>query len=420
MPVPTSLFPVAESFSAIGREIGGAGVAPTTFTTIPVAAYEPEDLATWLDDKSLRGSMVPTYDVLQGPIWAGHTIPSSFVYPDTIGHILHNLFGDYSATGAAVAPNTTLTAPAVAGATTLTVAVGTSFTVGMFIQISTAAAAEIVKVLSGASTSITLDPTTPLRLNHASSDAVTNTAAPYVHLFSTQNPGYTSGAINGQPPSHTWIHRTQIPTSGNKLAVQYAYWCLSDFELSGNAMGACVWNGKSLSFDHAYPSALVAPAPSAIRGQPAWQSKVGIAGPATGGTQVFQIAEWQFSWARSLEEYLTAQGSQAPYVFGRGPLGATFKLMFSPTIDESALTLMLNNTQPQVQVIQTNGLGGAAQQSIQIDALLSGFKKSKLSAAKNLFGYDVEGELIANTTNAGNSLGYSTSKVTLTNAVPTY
>src|SRR5215467_6673640 len=104
MPVPTTLYPVSESFSAIGREIGGAGVAPTTFVTVPVAAYEPEDLATWLDDKSLRGSMVPTYDTLQGPIWAGHTVPSSFVYMDTIGHMLLNIFGDYSATGAAVAP----------------------------------------------------------------------------------------------------------------------------------------------------------------------------------------------------------------------------------------------------------------------------------------------------------------------------
>lgn len=422
MPVPTSIFPVNEQASLIGRELTSSVVAPA-LVTIPVAGYEPEDLATWLDDKSMRGSLVPTYDTLQGPIWAGHTIPTSFVYPDTFGHPLLNLFGDYTSTGQAAAPNTTINnGPGYPAGTTgsITVVSGTSFTNGMWIQIDSGTLAEIVQITGSTATTVVINANTPTRFAHANAATVTNTTAAYTHVFSTQGPAYASGQPNGQPPSHTWVHRTLIPGTANHLAVQYLYWCLSDITLNFNAMGACVWSGKSLSWDHAYPTVTPTVSPSAVRGQPAWRFIAGLAGPASGGTQVLNIAEAELTFARVLEEYVTGQGSQNPYLFGRGPLGGTFKLVFSPAIDETALTFMLANTQPQMQIIQSNGVGGAGQQSIQIDAQLAAFKRSKLSAAKNMFGFDVDGELIGNATNVGNSGGFSVAKITLVNAVPSY
>jgi hypothetical protein len=421
---PTTLFPVAESCVLYGRESAPATVA-TTFVTIPVPAFEPEDLATWVHDVSLRGSMVMDYDNIQGPIWAEHTIPTSPVYLDTIPHLLWNLFGDYVAAGTSAAPSTTLTANSSVGATTLTVAAAASFTNGMWIQIDTGLLSEIVQVLSGVSTTITLQASTPTRFSHLSTVTVTNTTGPYTHQFTELNTGGTTGQINGQPPTGTFIHRSQIPGSANHLAVQYLYGCMSEITITGNAMGALTWSGKALSYDHAYPSVTPTVAPSAIRAQPAWRSIVGgptvatpAGGPASGGTLSNQIAEWEVTFTRSLEEYSTNIGQQAPYAFGRGPVSGALKLTYSPTIDEIPLLTMLNNAIPQLQFLLTNGLAGTSLLGMTIDAQAGSYEKAKVSAARNMFGYDVTGILIGNTTNVGNSGGYANGKVTVQNQVP--
>lgn len=428
MAPPTTLFPVAESAVLVGRE-ATPGTVAASVVTIPVPAFEPEDLATWVHDVSLRGSMVLDYDDIQGPIWAEHTIPTSPVYIDTIGHLLWNLWGDYATSGTAVAPNTTLSSGVAAGVTSLPVAAGGSFTANMWIQIDTAAGylSEIVQVLSATAGTITLQAATPTRFSHLTGVTVTNTTAPYQHFFSTLNTGGTSGIINGQPPTDTLIHRSQIPGTANHLAVQYLYGCMSEITITGNAMGALTWSGKALSLPHAYPTVTPTVAPSAIRAQPAWRTTVGgpttgtpAGGPATGGTQLFQIAEWELTFTRSLEPYPTNQGIQTPFVFGRGPISSTLKLTYAPTIDETPLLTYLNNAIPQMQFVLTNGIGGAGLLSFQIDAQGSAYERAKVSAAKNLFGYDVTGILVGTTTNAGNSGGYSDARITLNNAVPAY
>lgn len=415
--VPTTIFPVSERFVAVGRETTPGTAATPTFT-LPVTSFQPDDKPIWLPDEAWRASMAGEFDLLQGPIWTESAIGGP-AYGDTIGSLFYNILGDYVSTGSAVSPNTTTTGTNNAGSTSVTVNSGNSFTNGMFIQVDTGANAEIVQVASGAAGSITLQASTPLRFTHTAGSAVTNTQAPYTNNFGLLNGG------NGQPPSHTFIDRTQIPGSANKLAVAYSYGCLSKLTLVGNASGLFTYTGTIMSYSHAYPAVAPTPSISNVRAQPVWRSLVGLAGPASGGTLVNDIAEWQIDIDRVVEPMPTADGSQNPFVMARGKLTATFQLKFAPAIDESSLLYMLNNTQPQLQIVFSNGLGGASQVQYTIDAQLAAFETAKITESQALFGYDVTGRLIANTTNSSganitNSGGYSPLHVSLLNAVPIY
>ena len=65
-------------------------------------------------------------------------------------------------------------------------------------------------------------------------------------------------------------------------------------------------------------------------------------------------------------------------------------------------------------------LSGTSQIQITISAQLAGFKGAPLTPMKTLWGWKATGDLIANTTNAGNSGGYSPLSVQLVNNIPTY
>lgn len=415
--VPTTIFPVTERFVGVARETA-PGTAANPGNTIPVTSFQPDDKPIWLLDEAWRASMAGEYDLLQGPIWT-ETQFGGPAYGDTIGHLFYNIMGDYVSTGTAVSPATTTTGTNSAGATSVTVAAGGSFTNGMYIQIDAGANAEVVQVASGAAGSITLQTATPLRFTHTAGVAVTNTTAPYTNNFGLLNGG------NGQPPSHTFTDRTQVPGSANKLAVQYAYGCLSKLTLTGSASGLFTYTATMSSYSHAYPSVAPTPSVSSVRAQPVWRSLVGLAGPASGGTLVNDINEWQLDLIRVVEPMPTADGSQNPFVIARGKFTAEFSLKFAPAIDESSLLYMLNNTQPQLQIVFTNGLAGAQQVQYTFDAQLAAFETAKITENQALFGYDVTGRFIANTTNSSggnvtNTGGYSPMHVSILNAVPVY
>lgn len=432
--VPSTLFPTQERFVNCVREAVPGTIPASSGSSYPVVGFEPEDKPMWLPDESLRASMGDIYDFLQGPIFSETTIPASPVYVDMIGHPLMNALGDYTQSAPATTPNTTLTANALAGASSLTVASGTSFTAGMWIQVYVAGSsgpAEIVKVLTGASTSITLDPTTPLRLNHTSSATVTNTtvaAGTYSHVFSVLNSSLVGAGIYtnfGQPPTHTYTDRTQVPATG--LARQYAFARHSDVTLTGNAEKLLVWNGKFTSYVGQIASSPPGASFSTVRAMPAWQTTTNI---ATSGAlaQIFNIAEWSTTLNRQVEPFFPNDNSQNPYVIGAGKIGITGKLTFSPATDETALLYMLNNTQPQLQFIVTNGLttSNPLYQAVQVDILFADYDTSKINSGKSLFGYDVTFKTThtlttRNTVNpVGWSGGYSGIKVTVSNAVPIF
>lgn len=414
--IPTTFFPVFESCLQLGRELT-VGTAPSSFTSIPVKALTTKPNVSWLLDQSLRGSNVETYGMVQGAYWSEITIPQSIAYGDTIGHALFGMFGDYYSTGTASTPTWTTSSALTAGATSIAVTSGSSAVAGTFIQVdSTAGVTEVVTVGSGStSTNIVLNSATPLRFSHSSAITITTVVAPFTHTFSNLNPASSTGNNSAQPPSYTLNHRNQIPGSGNYYADQYLYGHFTNLKLEAKATDFLMWDAKALAFIRSYPSSNFAPSFSTVTGWPSWSSTIQLA-----ASQVYNITDMTVSLSRKEDTIITADGSQNPYAFAAGPLTAMFSIDYDAVTNENALNYVLNNTQPTLSYAITNGLSGASTVSLTLTAQLAGHKDAPLSAQRTLWGYKTTGELISNTTNAGNSGGYSPCQVVLVNAVSSY
>lgn len=412
--IPSTIYPYFESSLLVGRE-QTIDTPPTAFTGIPTGVINTSQRVTWLDDQNLRGSNVKTFQMQQGPEWAELTIPESPLYGDTIGHILFGLLGDYTATGTAASPNSTLSGGVSAGATSITVASGTGFLANQWIQIDTLADAEIVQVQSVSSNTITLTSATPLRFSHLTSVAVTNTTSPYTHVFSLLNPGSSTGNTSAQPPTYTYLHRNYIAGSGNHNADEYSYTRVTDATFTAKKDGFLSWSGKATSYLRGFPSSDYPPSFTTVTAQPSWKSVISLA-----STTNYTVSEIAVTLSREMDIVTTADGSQNPYVIASGPLMATFTMDFDAQSDESVLNYMLNNTQPTLSYTLSNGLSGASLVSFAIAGQLTGFKESPLTPMKSLWGWKTSGELIASTSIAGNSGGYSPVQITLQNAVPSY
>lgn len=433
--VPSTIFPTQERFVNVQRELI-PGTVPVTGSaqSFPVANFDPEDKPIWLPDTSLRGAMGDIYDMGQGPVLAETSIPASPVYMDLIGHPLCNVLGDYTQSAPTGTGSTTLTAVGAAGATTLTVVSVTGFTANQWIQVfqtGSTGSAEIVQVLSATGTTITLATTTPLRFNHtngATVQGVSVAAGTYQHSFSVLNSSFVGANIYtnfGQPPTHTYTDRTQVPATG--LARQYAFGRHSDVTLTGNAEKFLMWNGNLTSYVGQIAASPPTAAFSVVKAVPAWNTTVSL---ATSGSlaPIYNIGEWSVSFARQVEAFFPNDGSQNPYTLGVGKLAVNGKLTISPAIDENHLLYMLNNTQPQLQILVTNGrtTTDPLYLAMQVDIPFADYDTSKINSSKSLFGYDVAFKtthtaLTRNSvTSTGWSGGYSAAKVTIWNALPLF
>lgn len=412
--IPSLIYPVFESSLLVGRE-QTIDVAPTAFTGIPCGPLSTNQKVTWLEDMNLRGSNVQTYDLEEGPVWAEITIPESPLYGDSIGAMLFSILGDYTTTGTAASPNSTLSGGVSAGATSITVASGTGFVANQWIQVDITTNAEIVQVQSVATNTITLTSATPLRFSHLTGVAVTNTTAPYSHVFSLLNPGSSTGNTSAQPPTYTWLHRNLIAGSGNHNADQYSYVRMTDLTITAKKDGWLSWSGKAVAYLRNFPSSDITPSFTTVKAQPSWKSVISLA-----STTTYNIAEISFALSREMDIVTTADGSQNPYVIAAGPLKATFTEDFDAVSDETALTTMLNNTQPTLAYSLSNGGSGGSLVSLALAANQAGSKDAPLAPMRSLWGFKVAGDLIANTSNSGNSGGYSPCQVTLQNAIPSY
>jgi hypothetical protein len=414
--VPTTVYPRCEQLLQVGREaVFGTPPASTAFVSVPIADFLPNNKPTWIEDTSFWGDFVKTHDLQQGPIWAESDIKESPLYGDTFPHFLWNLLGDYTAVGTAASPNSTLNGALAVGATSVVVTSGTGFAANQWVQIDTLANAEIVQILSVASNTLTLMAATPTRFSHLTGVAITNTTSPYTHTFSLLNPNSSTGVTTGQGPSHTFIHRTNIPGAGNMNSWQFAYGCMNEITISGKVSGAMMWSGKVTSLVKAYPSFNPVASFSTVKMIPAWRGTSALAGSTVNDT-----VEWQITLKRELDIIPTADGYQQPYLIGRGNLDATAKLMFDPALDESILNYMINNTQPTFAQTVSNGLTGANLVSFTLNGQLTGFKDVPLKVDKTFWGWEANADLIGNTTNAGNSGGRSPCQVVIQNAVPAY
>jgi hypothetical protein len=425
------VFPVPERYVGVTRELTPGTIPAAITRVIPQTQFKPADKPLWLDDKALRASMGSTYDVQQGPYWTEFQLDGP-VYGDAIGDELYNILGDYTQTATAGGTTTTTSGSNPAGAVVLNVTSGTSFTSGMWIWIEdSTGGGEIVQASAAGSSGSIPIANTPLRYTHAAAVAVANVSAtnPVVNTFnllnSTANTALGGGVQwAGQPPTHTFTDRTNVPAVGK--ARQYAMAVCTDLVLTGNASGLFTKTAKYMSFVGQIPGSPPSqPAFSTVRATPAWRSQVAVGGNV-GAAQRNEIAEWQLTFTRKAKAYPTADGSQNPFIIARGELTMGGKLTYSPAVDESALLAMLGNTQPQVQILISNGLAGANLVSLQLDMPVSAFKVADLDDANELFGYTADYEPVNVTGTAGGvvmtpqSGGYSPVKATLTNGVQLY
>jgi hypothetical protein len=387
-----------------GSSPGISGMA----STIPLdkSSYEPEDTPHWLMDTSVRGSMAQVYQLIQGPEDASFSYGGPF-YGDIEGFFFDNTFGDLSTTGTTPSNSTTLIGTAVSGATSGTITAPAGYGTASIVQIGTGATAEVV-ILTAVAGSVITFANTPLRFNHVAGSVATVTG-PYTHKFAILNSG------SGQPPLLTATDYSGItPVTGART---YSDLCISQLDLTGNTeqLFEAKVSGNSWISAPATGSSAPANLPSPSVPVPAWQSTITL-----GGSALTQVGEWAFSIKRELQVYWTAQGTQSPFIIGRGTLDATATLHYTVATDETALTNMLTNLQPVMVITVNNGLAGTANITCTMTSTVAGFTKAKPSRGAVLFGYEDEIQCVANSTDVGGSGGLGPMTITLVNNTPTY
>ena len=414
----TPVYPVAAQALFMGKELVAA-TPPTisAFVTVPIADLSPDPKLQMIRDDAFRGSISKgPYDLQGGAFWTEAAVKESPLFGDTIGHVLLNIFGDYTATGTASTPTFTAPSGVTAGAGPITITSGSAAVGGTYIQIGTGTNAEIVTVGTGSTTtSIVISAATPIRFNHTGSTTITTVVAPFTHVFSLLNPASSTGNVTGQPPSHSIGHRNQVAGSAGYYADLYPYGCFSSLKLTGAATGYLSWEGSFTSWPQTSPASAFTPAPTGVHAIPSWKGTSTI-----GGTPISNVSTWGMTFTRDLEPIVTIDGQQAPSGIARGGLSGTFDLSVMPAVDQSILLDYINDTQPSLLWTTSNGLSGASLVSFSVAAQLGGFGSSKLTAGKTVYGYDSSGDLILNTTDAGNSGGYSPAQITLINSVASY
>jgi hypothetical protein len=249
-------------------------------------------------------------------------------------------------------------------------------------------------------------PSGGLVYSHASSQPVQPVTGPYTYAWALLNSG------TGQPISHTLTHMLgPTATSG---ARQYPGACFSEMGFK--------WNSESdlFTFDAkatSWPSVPLGSAPVANPGSvapiPSWRMAVGIAGPASGGTLISTVTDGEISMKREINPYFTGNGVQTPYIIQRAGLTVEGKLNFVAA-DESPLLYMLNNTQPQLQLLISNGLSGLNAGSVQFDFAKAAFVEAEPDGSKTAVEYSNSFKAVLNTTNAGGSGSYSPCKISVT------
>jgi hypothetical protein len=408
MPVIGTVFPESREWVGLGRElVTGTVVAPAI--VVPVEKAEPDEKPTFLDDKSIRGFMAEEYGLIQGTEFSDFNFNGP-VYLNSIGHILLNIFGDYSATGSTPTNSTTFTAPLTVGATTGTLTSAAGYTASSIVQIGTGATAEVVQFTALAGSNATWA-NNPIRFAHSGTPAASTVVAPFTHTFSLLNSG------NGQPVTHTASFFQGI--SGSFGSRQYGSWCASEaaFTLDAEKLFTHATKGMSFLSAPTTGSALTQVLTSDAA-QPVWEAKVGIGGPASGGTQINDVVTADITISRQLKAYWTLSGQQTPYVIGRNGLAIAGKFT-EIAQNETPMLNMLNNVQPQVQIVISNGLSGANLLAATFNLQVAAYDTAKL-VGNDEIEYQVSFKGIANTTNQGGSAGYSPGNVIIQNAIPTY
>jgi Phage tail tube protein len=422
--IPPGVAPSSRSWLGIAREIGGGGVSgvgtPTLPTnTIPLdkSSYEIEDMIKYLEDLSIRGSMSQRFADVLG-VDDGNFSFGGPVFGDVFPFFFDNIFGDLSTTGSSPANGTHITnsGGVVVGGTAITVPTTAGYTNSSIVQIDSGSVSEVVilNAVAGTVASSLVFSNYPLRFAHGSAATVTTVTGPYTHTFAVLNStaGY-GGAAGAQPPTHSLTDNTYL-TPG-VYARTYPGACVGQVELSGNSENLFMGKASGNTWLSAPASTIPTNSTTFTVPLPNWRSTLTI-----GTTATYDVTEWTMTIKRELQVYWTQQNSQTPFIIARGTLDATGGMKFDVPSDETPLNYYLQDTQPEVQIVITNGQVSTSEIQYTITAHEAAFTKSKPVRSGVLVGYDNEYQTVANTSDVGGSGGLGQITIAVLNNTPTY
>ena len=421
---PPGVAPSSRSWLGIAREVGGNGssgqgqpVLPTATIPLDKSSYEVEDMPHYLEDLTIRGSMSQRFADVLGVDDASFSFGGP-IFGDVWPYFFDNLFGDLSSTGSSPANGTHITnsGGVAVGGTSITVPSTTGYTNSSIVQIDSGAVSEVVILnASGGTAATTLYFSNyPLRFAHGSAATVVTVTGPYTHVFNVLNSTAGYGGANGaQPPTHSLTDTTYLTPS--VYGRTYPGACVGQLEANGNAENLFMGKASGNTWLSAPASTTATNSTTFTVPLPNWRSTMTI-----GTVPVYDIGEYTVTLKRELAVYWTEQGSQSPFVIARGTLDAAGTMKFTVPSDEFALDLMLNDTQPSVTIVATNGLAGTAEIQYTLNANQAAFIKAKPVRSGVLVGYDTEYRTEANTVNTGGSGGLGQFTVTVLNDTPTY
>ena len=414
----TTVWPVPNRFIGFGKEPAGtSGNAVMPTFTYPMNKFDPVDKYTFLEDDAWRHAMAGLYNLIQGVRIADISLGGP-LFADGIGYQLAGILGDYwqSVTGTVGTTTTTNGALAI-GATTATLTSATGFSSSTVFALGTLGTqAEAVRQATNLAGSV-ISWSVPLYQAYPSGAPVTGytTVTTVTHNFSLLNG--TGAGMGGyaaaQPPTYSLLDYTGPPaTTGARI---YSFGVPSEVSLTGTSTALVEWEAKYIALASVIAGTAPTSSPSTVVPQASWRSTVSLA-----GAQVYNDVEWKLTLTRKAEPVFTNSNQQDPFSIPRGALTAMVGLNFNPAQDESEFLYYLNNTQPTLSIVASNGLAGTSAASLTVTAQVAAFDTGAIKADREVFGFDETAKLVANTTNTGPSGAYSPVQIALTNSVIAY
>jgi hypothetical protein len=335
--MPNYIYAVPSTTIGLGVETT-RGTAASTFVWEKVKGPKYKPNVTILLDDTLQGSMVEVYGAQTGLRYDGHGW-DSYPYLDVFPNYLRGLLG--STDGLATKPaSTTLSSPAVAGATTIATAASIAANSWIVIGSGSTQETHYTTAVTGTTAPYTITLSSPVIYGQASSTAVAGLTG---HTFSLLN---NTAASANQPPSYTLVDfdgeewRQMTACQLDKFTVKLTATGLADYTIS--------WFGNAATTP-------VSPTPSftSVTPAPGWTAQVMI-----GGTVVPYYTDLELDFSRNVKPVPALTGSQNYYQFFADAMTCTGKVT---VIEQSAapeLTDYINGTQQALEVVFSNRSNG--------------------------------------------------------------
>lgn len=229
--------------------------------------------------------------------------------------------------------------------------------------------------------------------------ATTGVSAPYTHTISLKNA--TTG--DAQPTSFTL---EDYYVAENRY---YPGCKVTDFTFTFNSDGMLEYTTKLMGHP-SQTTAAATPSFSAVTPTPVWKGSVSI-----GGSTIGYSTQGSVTMTRKSEAIFGINTDQGPYEIFVAALNATGSFTFVMEND-AELTRFLNNTQPALTLTWAQGAGATAT-SVGFTITKGAYTTAVIDRSADYVTIAVDLTAIANTTDAGSTLGYAPIKWSLQNAV---